>query len=310
MRKGARFIFLFAIFFLVFIVPFVNAIEVIQQVQEPQQQQPKGMWAGLWSFFTSPLLWGFIILLLMIGVVGVLIVWLVRVVVRHIKLQNDAIYRIRVERVKLALAQKRLPVRHAFWKFWSYPTDYPIRLARKDDKGRLRLSSPIAYYRGDFQSHEGNLYIVFNMSGNHHLWGLIPQVELIVIPNKKDKKVLSLEKDDIKDVEIKNIPLADDIVQFNENEVLLYAEGLSNAGYFYYPALKSKDGKIIDLSVPIYESIKEVALNNIMYVQTDLFAQVSKKIIDLNPYARYSNKVNDNNQSVEVPTGSGQGSGG
>lgn len=308
MKKGQRLFLIFSIALIVLSVfssHFALGKEIIQ-IEKPAEQptQQKGVLATLWGFFTSPLVWGTIILLLLLGFGGVIIVWLVRTVARHIKLQNDSIYRIRSERVKLALAQKRLPVRHNFLKFWSYPTEFPIRLARKGTDGKLRLSSPVAYYRGDFQSHEGNLYIVFNMSGNHHLWGLIPQMEVIVVPNRKEIKVNTFDSNGKpEEVIIKNIPMADDIVQFNENEVILYADGISNAGYFYYPVLKSKDGKIIDLSIPIYESIKEVAINNIMYIQADSFAQVSKKIIDLNPYARYINKVNDSNQNVEVSTG-------
>lgn len=312
-EKREFFIFVIAVIFLILFSHFSFAKEVIQVPAEPQQpQKPQGILASIGQILTSPWFIGFIIIILAIIIFSFIVYWVIRLIIKYYKLQNDAIYRIRCERIKLAMAQRRKTVNHSFLKFWSYPKDYPIRLAKIDENGKLRISNPIAYYRGDFQSHEGNLCIVFNMDGNHHLWGLIPETELIIIPNRKEMKIKSLnEKTEMtEEITIKNIPVADDIVQFNENELLIYAEGISNAGYFYYPVLKAKDGNLINLSVPVYESIKEVALNNLMYVQTDLFSQVSKKIIDLNPYARYSNKVNDNNQSVEVPTSSSSGGGG
>lgn len=317
MRKEVRFnFFILGIVFIISLILISNlafAKEIIQVPQEQvaQKEAPKNFLGVIGSVVTSAWFLGLVIFLLILLGVIMLIVWIVRTIIKYYKLQNDAIYRIRTERVKLAFAQKKIPVNHAFWQFWSYPKTCPIRLARTDENGKLRLSNPVAYYRGDFQSHEGNIYLVFNMEGNHHLWGLIPQVELLVIPNKSeiDIKEIDSKKESIQTITIKNLPLAKDIIQFNENEILLYAEGISNAGYFYYPVLKTKDGKLIDLSIPVYESIREVALTNMMYIQTDQFSQVSKKMIDLNPNARYINKVNDTNQSVEVPVSSGSGGG-
>jgi hypothetical protein len=89
-------------------------------------------------------------------------------------------------------------------------------------------------------------------------------------------------------------------VQFNDNEILLYAEGISHTGQFFVPVLKTKDGKIIDLTTPIYQSLKDVVLNDYLYVQTTEFVAVAKKGIDMNPNLRYIQKTGDANQSVEA----------
>jgi len=102
-------------------------------------------------------------------------------------------------------------------------------------------------------------------------------------------------------IEINNLPKATDVIKFNEDEILIYAESLSNVGMFYVPVLKAKDGKIIDLSLPVYQSLREVVMGEYLYSQTDEFTKIAKKSIDMNPSLRFQSKLSDSNQSVEIP---------
>ncbi|CAK0770710.1 hypothetical protein CCP3SC1AL1_520005 [Gammaproteobacteria bacterium] len=300
MRLGAVLIVLILFAFFC-IMPIASAVEVIQ-VQEPNQPQVANPFASIGAFFSSSFFWwllGILIIVIILGVVGY---FLVKWAIKYIKLQNDMFYQIRKERIKLASAQKRLSSSWTWWKCWQYKQNPPIRLIRKDKDGKPQISSPVAYYRGDFQGHEGNLFISFNMKGNHYLWGLIPKTELLIIPDRKEMTIkIHKGRGETEDRKFENLPTVNDIVQFNPNEILLYADGISNTNYFYFPVLKTPNGKIIDLSMPIYAGMQELAVTEMMYSQTDMYAKSSKKIVELNPSVRYVSKTGDMNQSVEVP---------
>jgi hypothetical protein len=301
MRLGAVLI-VSILFAFLYLMPIASAVEVIQ-VQEPNQPQVANPFESIGAFFSSSFFWWLIGILIFVIVVGVIGYFLVKWAIKYIKLQNDMFYQIRKERIKLASAQKRLSSSWVWWKCWQYKNNPQIRLVRVDKDGKPHISPPIAYYKGDFQGHEGNLFISFNMKGNHYLWGLIPKTELLIIPNKKSMTITINEgRGKTRDEKLENLPIVKDIVQFNPNEILLYAEGISNTNYFYFPVLKATDGEIIDLSMPVYAGMQELAVTEMMYSQTDMYSKSAKKIIELNPSVRYVSKTGDNNQSVEVPT--------
>lgn len=290
------------LFAFLYLMPFASAVEVIQ-VQEPNQPQVVNPFENIGAFFSSSFFWWLVGILIIVIVLGVIGYFVVKWAIKYIKLQNDMFYQIRKERIKLASAQKRLPSSWTWYKCWQYRHNPPIRLVRIDKEGKPHISPPVAYYRGDFQGHEGNLYISFNMKGNHYLWGFIPKTELLIIPNKKEMTIrIHKGRGETEDRKFENLPTVNEIVQFNPNEILLYADGISNTNYFYFPVLKTNDGKIIDLSMPIYAGMQELAVTEMMYSQTDMYAKSSKKIVELNPTVRYVSKTGDNNQSVEVPT--------
>jgi len=68
--------------------------------------------------------------------------------------------------------------------------------------------------------------------------------------------------------------------------------------------LKSKDGKIMDLSLPVYETLKQVVLGEYLYEQTDEFGKLAKQSMNINPNLRYAMKSQDASQSVELPPSS------
>jgi len=300
LKKEMIFVSIFLLLFLS--IPFIQGATVVQ-VNEPTKAPPKSFMQNFFSFLTSKFfIWTVVIFLIIIGLIF-LIAFGIRWILGFIKQQNNIFFQMRSERLKLAKAQRRYNS-----KAWlKYTKNTPIRLAYHDEKGFLRISNPIAYHKGDYMSQEGNLVIAFNMDGNSNLF-VFPRAELLIIPNKKEMKITTRDgTGKIKDIELKNIPTAKEIVQFNDNEILLYAKSITKAGNFYVPVLEAKDGSIIDLSTPVYASLKDVALGELLYEQTDLFSKVAKRSIDLNPHLRYQIKASDTNQSVEVPTGSGGG---
>lgn len=300
MKKGTGIRGIIVLFFIAFF-PLASAVEVIQ-IQEPTKPTTINPFESIGAFFSSSLFWWLLAILILVVILGVVGYFAVKWAIKYIELQSDLFYQIRKERIKLALAQKRLPYSMNWMKFWSYNHNPQIRLVRNKD-GKPTVSPPVAYYCGDFQGHEGNLYIAFNMKGNHYLWGLVPKKELMIIPNKKEMTITIHKGKGLQEERtFTNLPTANEIVQFNSNEVLIYADGISNTGHFYFPVLKTKEGKIIDLAMPVYAGMSELGASEMLYSQADMYSKASKKIIEMNPQVRYVVKTGDNNQSVEVPT--------
>lgn len=262
------------------------------QVQDSTTPEKK----GFFSFFKSPIFWYIIIGLIVLTIIIVILFFVLRAVVKFLKNREDLFWRLKTERIKLAKIQRRYNSTH----FFKVEKNIPIRLVRKENN-KMIISSPVAYYRGDYSSHEGNVIIAMNLRENKR-WFFFPVTSLLIIPNKER---VEIEQRDFKGnrtmVVIDNLPKAKDMVQFNENEILIFADSLSNVGLFYVPVLKASDGKMIDFSLPVYRSLKDVALNELLYEQTTSFSEIAKKSMDINPNLRFLTKSQDSSQSVEIP---------
>lgn len=255
-------------------------------------------WVGWWLF--SPIFWGAMIFILVFFALLFGLLFFIKWFIKYLKNRNDIFYNLRSERIKLSKIQKTYPSKH--WLKTS--KNAPIRLI-KNVGGKAFISSPIAHHRGDFTTHEGNVIIAMNLVGNKKFF-FFPKTDLLVVPNI-DKKIIKKKnaKGEVEDIIIDHIPRADDIVQFNSNEILLHAESLSNIGLFFVPVLRTKDNKIVDLSMPVYQSLREVALGEFLYSQTDEFVKVARKSINMSPSLNYQVKTNDSSGNVEVPQGAG-----
>jgi hypothetical protein len=280
------------ILLLVLLTPLVISQTI---VEVPREEEPKDYFASAFSFLKSKVILSVVIGLIIIIALLVGVFFLVRWLVTFLKKRNDIFYKVRKERVKLASTHRRYPAKHWF----KVHKNTPIRLVRKDGD-KLTISSPIGYYRGDYITHEGNFIISMSIIG-YKFWWFFPTTEVLIIPNRKEIKIKNPDNPSQK-LETAILPLAKDVVQFNENEVLLFAESISNTGMFFVPVMKSKDGKVIDLTLPTYDSLKNVVLGDYLYEQTTSFSQLAKKSMDINPFIRGAIKVADTSQSVEVPS--------
>jgi len=224
----------------------------------------------------------------------VLLFFAIRWLVQFIKDRKDIFFQLKKQRLKMASIQRRYPSSH----WWKIHKNAPIRIVKRN-KDKLTISDPIGYHRGDYVTHEGNFILSMNLIGNNK-WFFFPITDLLIIPNKKEVKVM---KKDGKEETIANLPQADEIIQFNNNEILLFIESISNVGMFYIPVMKAKDGKVVDLSLPTYSSLKQVILSDYLYEQTDEFSKLAKKSMDINPNIRATIKTQDNSSAVEVPSG-------
>lgn len=287
------------LFILLMIVNFVNSANDII-VNEPQPEKKEGWFSKYFGFIYSPIFWGAMVFIVLFFIILLGIVFFIRWLVKFIKLRNDIYYRARSDRMKLARIHKTYPSKH--WLKVSKNT--PIRLVKLVNN-KPYISSPIGYHKGDYMSHDGNFNISMNLIGDKHFF-IFPKASLLVIPDRDSFKINSRDdKGKLKEIEIKDLPRVDKIVQLTANDILLYCESISNIGLFHFPVLKAVDGKILDLSMPIYKSLKDIAVSEYLYEQSDEFVKVNKKAIDMNPNIRGTQKINDSSGNVEIPRNDG-----
>lgn len=272
---------------------FVSAVEVVEVPQDTPKEE--GALSGMFAFLKSPVFWGAMVVICLAVIFIFIIFLIIRWAIQFLKVRSDLYWRVRKERIQLAKAHRSYPSKH----WYRIEKNVPIRLVRVWN-GKPEISKPIGYHRGDYTTHEGNLIIAMSVIGRKK-WLMLPEVDLLVIPDKISLKILqTTEKGETQSVTMDNIPVAKDIVKFNENEILIYAESMSKIGLFFIPVIKSKDGKVIDLSLPIYTTLKEVVLSDYLFEQSSEFVSIAKKAIDMNPNIRAVQKIGDQNSAVDL----------
>jgi hypothetical protein len=282
------------VFVTLFLISLVSSATVVQ-VEKPPVEEKASTFSFL-AFLKSPIFWMIVVGFLLFALFLVGMFFIIRWIISFIKKRNDVFYLLRAERQYLAKLHRSYPSSH----WWKTDKNAPIRLVRNIG-GKLHISNPLGFHRGDYYTNEGNLVITLNLVGDKH-WYIFPRTSMLIIPDKdKIKYFTKDEKGKPKENEITNIPRARDIVQFNDNEILLHAESVTLMGHFLIPVLRSKDGKLIDMAFPVYESMKEVVTEQYLYDLTDSYGKLSKKGMELNPDIRAKIKVQDNNTNVEVP---------
>lgn len=292
MKRG---LFHLVIVFLILSLPVVISQTVVSQ---PAQPEKKSMWS-VFDFLKQGWFWWIVIGFIIIVLILVGIFFLVRWIVQFFKNKNDLFQQLKTERMSLAKIQRRYPS-----KSWlKVQKNTPIRLVKRDENGIPKVSPPIAYHRGDFTTSEGNVIISMNLKNKKKFW-ILPITDLLIIPNKEEMTFTTRDRDGKASMTtVKNLPKVKDIVQFNEEEILIYAESFSNAGMFYVPVIIAKDGKVIDLTLPVFQSLKEVIIGDYLYRQSTDFVDLSKKAVDMNPVLRFNMKSADSNASTEIPQG-------
>ncbi len=287
LKKGISVLFIILLLFL----PLIISQTV---VQVPQEQVPNNFFSNAFAWMQSKVILSAVIIFIIVIAFLILVFFLVKWLVGYLKDRNDIFWQLKNQRLKLASIQRRYASTHWF----KIKKNTPIRIIKKvGDK--VEISSPIAYHRGDYLTHEGNYIISMNLVGNKK-WFFFPVTDLLIIPNTTEIQVM---KKGGGTETIEGLPQAEDIIQFTETEIFLNIESISNTGMFYIPVMKATDGKVIDLSLPTYTSLKRVILSDYLYEQTDEFSKLAKKSMDINPNLRYQQKVSDSSNTVEVPAG-------
>lgn len=238
---------------------------------------------------------GIILLTLLIIGIVLLIGWLTQ----FLKTRKDLFYRIHKERTTLCKLNNRYGKAGKHW--WKIEKNIPIRLLKKDEKNRVTLSAPIGYYRGDFVGNEGNLYIAW-VSRLYKRFFIFPKINLLIVNNKSVKTIRLKEEKSGEMVEksITGLPIAEEIIQFNDREILIFAENFSDCGMFFVPVIKTAKGQPLDLVPVISSDLVDVAMARIFQGAITEWARLNKEGANVNPYATFANKVNDTSSSIEA----------
>lgn len=286
------------IYYLVVIVLFLGilsfpvlsaqTISIVEKGQSPEPQQT--LFQTVMSYW-----WVLIIIIAILG----LLLWGLIILIKKIKEGQDVWFQIKKDKKKMCLIHKDRGRVRAFFKF---EKNCPIRVCYTNSN-QLHAKT-VGYYRGHYLSHEGNLCILFNC---RRKWLFLPLADILFI-NVKETHTLSkreavTEGKNTKVVHIDyDVKFPHNFYQFTPDEVILYARGIDvdyRTGYFY-PVLKDKYGNVINMALPVYESVKQIAIEGYLYDQTDDFVKVAKKSIDLNPMIRGVNKVSDSSSSIDT----------
>lgn len=298
--KTAKFIIFFVFIFLLGL-SFVQSAQVVEVNTTPAPVE-KTTWQKVKDIIFSPLFLGIVFFAVIFILIIIGLAFLIKWLVKFLKERKNVFYLMKNERIKLAKIQRRYHSTH----WWKVAKNTPIRLVRYEN-GRAVISKPIGHHRGDYVTHEGNVIISMNFIGRK-TWLIFPTADIIVIPDKPRLKIQKTNDKTGKKEEtvILNLPRAKELVQFNETDILIFAESLSKSGEFFVPVVKTKDNEIVDLSLPVYQSLEHVALGDYLYEKADLFTHLAKKAMDLNPNVRGIQKVQDSNQNIELQEGDKQ----
>lgn len=285
--------------FILLIISFVNSAQTIQ-VQEDVAPKEEGWFNKYFSFVKSPLFWGILVLIFVVVIIILGIIFFISWLVRFFKERSDIYLKLKKDRIILSKIQKSYPSTH----WWKVHKNTPIRLVNKSLNGKISISEPIGFHRGDYTTQEGNIIISLNLKGKKKFF-VFPMIDMLIIPDKESVDIEQAKKEKGKDnkITINNLPRAKDMIQFNPNEILIFAESLTYVGIFLTPVLRTKDNRIMDMSLPVFHSLKEVVLNEYLYQQTNDFSVLAKKSMEINPNIRAITKTSDATQNVDIPTG-------
>lgn len=280
----------------ILLIGVAQAAQVVEVKQDTPQQQT-GLWASIKALFSSPWFYGAIAIFLALLAIAVVSYFIIKWIIQYIKSRSDVYFLMKKQRIKMAKVMKSFPASH----FWRVTKNTPIRLVRTEN-GVPRVSRPIAYHRGDMKTHEGNICLAVNFVGKKK-WLFFPETDLLIIPDKRKIEIEQRDEDKESEIVELEMPEASKIIQFHEDEILIYADSISQQGYFFFPVITTTDGQIIDLSLPTYQQLKKVAIGDFLYEQSAQFVIMTKKAVEQNPNVKIQQKIGDTNQAVDVNTG-------
>jgi hypothetical protein len=216
-------------------------------------------------------------------------------IIRYFKEQND-LY------IGLKKKQMELCSQHAYRKVhrWLIGRNKPIRCAYNNG-GEVKITEPIAFYGGHYYSPTGDIIMRIFGHAFKTFW-IFPRQELLIINQKAEREYRVTSSDGKTEMRTQQLPVSS--VQFNDNEIIITGMGISNldaAGLFYVPVLKDTGGSIINLSVAAFQSITDIAVGDALLGNAKLYVEASRRGVEMNPYIRGIQKIQDTSQTIEQP---------
>ena len=285
---------LLAILLLLLLLFSNNVYSATQTISVVENPQPKQEEVTIWGTIKS--MWLPILLLIIIAVV---VIWFIIWLIKKIRDRRDLWIRIMKDKKELCR------IHRDSWrikKYFRYSQNCPIKLIYRNDNSIH--TKTIGHYRGHYISRDGNMTIMFNF---RRRWLVFPKPDIIMI---NMKSIMTLTKKVVKEVgnrkelvmETEEIELPHNIITFNPDEVIInaYSLDMDYRTEILLPVLKDINGNILNLGLPTFIGMKQIALEGYLYDQTDDYAKTLKKSLDINPLIKGFNKVSDNSSSIET----------
>ncbi len=269
--------------------------DVIQLSQSTTPIVENSLMETLW-FYLSTYWWVGVIIL----AVFLLVAYVVWRILEGIKLNENALYFLFVQRKKLCRQQKDAKRYNSFFK---PEKNDPINCQYLEN-GNL-IKKTIGHYYGDFYSNEGNHNLAYFKRGERRFL-FFPVVSILLL-NKKSNVTLEYDKVDpktkVKTTETITQNLPTDIAYFSNSEIILMGcksvDKLEVEGFFLVPVLAEQDNKQIDMSSYSYQQLSEVIKGEQLSHNLNYFVQANKKALEINPMIRTVKQVGDSNNNVE-----------
>lgn len=282
---------LFVFIFLILNTVILAATQTIKVIEKPTEQTAS---KSIWDYFRGWWVWAILIVIIL-----ALLTWLILWILKKLKEASDIWYKIKQDKKKMCKLHRD---KHRVRAFFRTTKNCPIKIIYTNDN--FIHTKVLGYYKGHYFSRDGNLTILFNF---RKLWLVLPKNDLLFINLKKDmiitrKEVKEINGKKITEVINEKFDLPQNIVSFNHDEIIVNAAGI-DIDYrteVFVPVMKDKNGNLINMAVPLYESLKTIAIEGYLYDSLDDFVRVTKKSIELNPLIRGYNKVSDSSSSIET----------
>jgi hypothetical protein len=245
-----------------------------QNVIEPIPSKSTGVFSGVIGFIAKYWLW-----FIVIAVAGVIIVFII-LLIKRMKVKVD-VFLEDYKKVK------------SLCKFQKDPTIKEVWLIH--DKGMKYLGK----YLGECITQDGfqnirlwkyKKWYLFAVPIRLDFFDLVKE-DFIIRCNLNKLYKYKIKKEDGTE-ETKTVELTHDISIKDGDKIIIKGVGIERVRYFFYPVLRDKAGNIVDGKLEVFEREKDGALINTLYAQVEDFANISRELINMNPYARWVVKTN------------------
>jgi hypothetical protein len=224
--------------------------------------------------------------------------------VKWFKQKNDLLINVRRARIRMCSTHGSLPTATRWFK-WNIKKNPPIRCMYMDNDNKIKITRPIGYYLGHYNSEEGNMMVSFYTPTSMSFW-IFPKTELLMINDIKQRKVKYADKDSGEEkIEELVLPVAQDIVSINNSppEVILqFCKGIdidSSFGMFYLPSVCDIEGRTINLSPIMMWSMREITSLQMYFDQLGIQAKTNQIAVKGNPGVRMGQLFGDSNSTIE-----------
>jgi len=255
---------------LVLLILFIYPVFAQDKVIEPISEQKEGVFGGMIEFVTKYFLW------FVVAIVGVIIAVFIIMLIKRMKKRIDPFLSDYKKVRKLCKFSRDSSIKHVYMV---------------SDKNLTYMGK----YLGECITNDGfKNILLFRFKKWYLFW--IPLFLDFFDLVKEDfvircnlNKVYKYRWKDPKtgEEQEKQVELSHDIVYKDGDKLIIRGFGMERVRYFFYPVMRDKEGNIVDKKLEIFARERDSALIDVLYNQTEDFANISRELVNMNASARF-----------------------